>query len=279
MNQRSPSAYFLSAFLHAFVVASLVLLAFMARKKPDEEPHVFELVAGEGDNYAATEAPAAGVPDAPKIEMPPVIKPEPRPAPPDPVITPTPPPPPPKAAPQPVPTPPKIEPKVEPKPPPKKAPEPPKPAPKPMTKEEFDRLNPQKKTAAPKAPAPIVTKKIDVAGIAKGLTAGSTTITVGSGGTALTRAESDLLDAYAQLILQRIRESLERAGLSDMLEVRVEFRVAANGAITGVRAVNSSGNREFDQAVLAAFRSVRPVGPPPTNRPEAFVVNVRMRER
>lgn len=278
MNQRSPSAYFLSAFLHAFVVALLVLLAFMARKKPDEEPHVFELVAGEGDNYAATEAPAAGVPDAPKIEMPPVIKPEPRPAPPDPVITPTPPPPPPKAASQPVPTPPKIEPKVEPKPPPKKAPEPPKPAPKPMTKEEFDRLNPQKKTAAPKAPRPIATKKIDVAGIAKGLTAGSTTITVGSGGTALTRAESDLLDAYAQLILQRIKEALERAGLSDMLEVRVEFRVAANGAISGARAVSSSGSREFDQAVLAAFRSLRPVGPPPTNRPEAFVVNVRMRE-
>jgi colicin import membrane protein len=278
MNQRSPSAYFLSAFLHAFVVALLVVLAYMARKKPDEEPHIFELVAGEGDNYAATEAPAAGVPDAPKIEMPPVIKPEPRPAPPDPVIVPTPPPPPPKAAPQPVPTPPKIEPKVVPKPPPKKAPEPPKPAPKPMTKEEFDRLNPQKKTAAPKDPRPITTKKIDVAGIAKGLTAGSTTITVGSGGTSLTRAESDLLDAYAQLILQRIREALERAGLSDMLEVRVEFRVAANGAISGARAVSSSGSREFDQAVLAAFRSVRPVGPPPTNRPEAFVVNVRMRE-
>jgi colicin import membrane protein len=276
MTSRSPSAYFLSASLHAFVVVVLVMLAFLARKKPDEQPHVFELVAGEGDNFAATEAPAQGVPDAPKIEMPPVIKPEPRPTPPEPVIQPVPEPP--KAVVQPVPTPPKVQPKAQPKPPPKKAPEPPKQEPAKMTKAEFDRLNPQKKTAAPKAPRPITTKKIDVAGIAKGLTAGSTTISVGSSGAALSRAESDLLDAYAQLILQRIKESLERAGLSDMLEVRVEFRVSANGAISGARAVSSSGSREFDQAVLGAFRSVRPVGPPPTNRPEAFVVNVRMRE-
>lgn len=288
MNHRSPSAYFLSAFLHAFVAVVILVMAFQARKQKEEDRHIFDLVAGDGDNYAATEAPRQGVPDAPKIEMPPVVRPEPRPTPPAVQPQPEPPtqqpvqPPPQTKQPvvQPVPAPTKVEPKAQPTPKAQKTPEP-QPSRQQMSKAEFDRLNPQKQTSAPKTAAntPIKTQKIDVAGIRSGLTAGSSTITVGSGGTALTRAETDLLDAYAQLILQRIRAALEEAGLSDMREVRVEFRVSAAGAITSVRAVSSSGSSTFDQAVISAFRTVRPIGPPPTNRAEAFVVNVRMRDR
>jgi len=278
MSPRSPSAYFLSAFLHTFVVAVLLLMAFMARKKPQEQPHIFELVAGEGDNFAATEAPAAAVPDAPKIELPAIkTPPVPKAPPPEPVVQP-PPQPAPKVVVQPVPTPPKIEPKAQPAPAPKKVPDPPKQvaqAPK-MTKAEFDKLNPQKATPAPKAPTPIRTQKIDAEGIAKGVTAGSPKVSAGAGGKALTRAESDMLDAYAALIRQRVAAALKDAGLADHLETRVEFRVSATGVLSNSRVISSSGDSAFDQAVLAAFRSIRPIGPPPTNQAHVFSLSVRV---
>lgn len=282
MSSQSTSAFFLSAFLHTFVVVALLLLSYCSFQKPEEPPHVFELVAGEGDNYAAKEAPALGVPEAPKVELPEIeTPPAPKAPAKEPVIEPVPEPvPEPKVTIKPVPTPPKTEAKKTPTPTPKKAPEPKK-AEQKMTKAEFDKLNPKKATTAPKTTAPtkIQTKKIDVAGITKGVTGGSSAVKSGAGGTALTRAEADLLDLYVALILQRIKESLESAGLSDLLEAKVEFRVSAAGAISGVRVVGSSGSREFDDAVVSAFRTIRPIGPPPTNRPEAFSVTVRMRER
>ena len=51
---------------------------------------VFELVAGEGDNYAAKEAPAFGTPGGVKLDAPVPVTPEPKPAPPAPPVTPPP---------------------------------------------------------------------------------------------------------------------------------------------------------------------------------------------
>lgn len=276
MSPRSPSAYFLSSFLHAFVVGVLLLMALMARKKPEDPPHIFELVAGEGDNFAATEAAGAGVPEVPRVELPAIKTPPlPKAPPPEPVPQPVPQP---KVVVQPVPAPPKVEPKKQPTPTPKKAPEPPKQvaqAPK-MTKAEFDKLNPQKSTPARQAPAPIRTQKIDAEGIAKGVTAGSPKVSAGAGGKALSRAESDMLAAYGALIRQRVAAALEGKGLGDHLESRVEFRVSATGVISNARIISSSGDASFDQAVLAAFKTIRPIGPPPTNQAHVFTVGVRV---
>ena len=90
MTTRSPSAYFLSAFLHTFVIVGMVLFALLLRPEEKESPHIFELVAGEGNNFAATEAPALGTQDGIMVEMPVVPAPTPRPAPPEPVVAPTP---------------------------------------------------------------------------------------------------------------------------------------------------------------------------------------------
>src|SRR5271170_2531490 len=60
MNAQSPSAYGLSALVHGAVVLLILFFSFAARSVVKDSPKVFELVAGEGDNYAATVAPALG---------------------------------------------------------------------------------------------------------------------------------------------------------------------------------------------------------------------------
>ena len=58
MNARSPNAFFLSAALHAAVLAICFLIAYTFRQETKLPEKIFELVAGEGDNFGATRAPA-----------------------------------------------------------------------------------------------------------------------------------------------------------------------------------------------------------------------------
>src|SRR3954463_2386554 len=98
MTARSPNAFFLSALLHG-VFAVAVLFPAYAVKDDAVQSKVFELVAGEGDNYGATEAAALGTPGGVKIDFPAPPAPAPAPAP---VSPPDPEPPAPAAAPSPV---------------------------------------------------------------------------------------------------------------------------------------------------------------------------------
>lgn len=78
MNARSPSAYAASLGLHALVVALILLSVYLAKRNADDGPKIFTLVGGEGTNYAATEAPAAGEPGATGMEqvtLPPIVTP------------------------------------------------------------------------------------------------------------------------------------------------------------------------------------------------------------
>ena len=70
MNSRYSNAYFYSCLLHGSVVAAILLLAFLANQAVVNKPKIFELVAGAGDNYAATEAPAIGIPGGIKVNLP-----------------------------------------------------------------------------------------------------------------------------------------------------------------------------------------------------------------
>jgi len=294
MHAHTPGSYSMSLVLHGLAVLAFLLPAYVFNKtRKNTRDQIIELVAGPGDNYMATAAPAIGSPDAtgmPEVTFtPPVDRPRPSvvETPPNPVVAPPQNPvaptsdslviPPPKKTP---------EPKAAPKPTSKTAPK--TDPPKATTWAEFDKHNagknknlPSSKVAANKqtsaAAKPVVAPKVGK-GIAAGVL-GGTGSAPGAGGTALTAAERDQMEAYFALLAQRIREAQEKPeGLSTELVVRIEFQVYASGAIGAVKIIRSSGNRAFDDSVLKAFRSVRPVGPRPDGKSDAKVADFRMRE-
>ena len=313
MSSRSPNAFFLSALLHGLVVALLLFLSYALKQNEPDAPKIFELVAGPSDNYGATEAPALGSPSGVKFDLPepPTVAPAPAPVPePEPApISPTPPEPvpPTPVEPAPAPVPVKPTPVVKPKPV-----TPPKPLPdmakmvtritekraakikkkieteqkaaeeraakeaalsaKRMTKEEFERLN--KGTSSTKV------AKIDAEGIANGVAGGSTkNKTGGAGGKALTREQMALSDAYIAILIQRLKEAHQKPdGLSDLLQTKVSFRLNADGSISDVSIVRSSGNNDYDNSVLAAFRKVRLPTPPTNLKTDVYSVTFKMKE-
>ena len=284
MSDRMPAAFVTSLALHGLVVAVLLLLAYTANQETKPATEVFELVTGEGDNFGATEAPALGTPGGIKLNVPnlPVPRPDPvkpevakiEPAPvrPEPAPAPVPEPPAPKADPVPV----------------KDAPKAPA-TPKQRTMAEEmrrkivienskvlqkiardkaaekkrldqERLEQAKQAKAAAASAP----RIDAEGIAKGVLGGSTANKEGgAGGKALTRSEGPVLDAYFAMLRDRLHKALDKPpGLSDALVAEAEFRMNADGSISGVKIISPSGSAEFDRAVLDAYAHVRmPVRP------------------
>lgn len=283
MSDRMPAAFFTSLVLHGLVVAVLFLAAYSASYQAKPETKPFELVAGEGDNFAATEAPKLGSPTGIKLTVPtpPPPKAEPVrteisiPEPlPEPVpVTPTPP------APKPVPAPPPEVPKTETaKAPPTKSTTKTKTIADQMRWEaikaeskikqqiarekaaEKKRLEKERleqaaaaKAAAAKAP------QVDAMGIAKGVLGGSTANKDGgAGGKALTRGDGPVLDAYFAMLRERLFKALDKPpGLSDALVAEAEFRLGADGSLSAVRIIGPSGSAEFDRAVLEAFARVR----------------------
>lgn len=289
----------LSLTLHGALVALVLFLTYALQTQIQETPKIFELVAGEGDNYMATEAPALGDPGV-KLQVPAAIPspikanpaPEPEPAQPAPVIE--------RAPEKPaVKTPPKP---AETKPVETKTPNYTKDVmriakkretrlveadrkkreaeAKRISKAEFDKLN--KGKTASKQPAGTGAKvaRIDAEGIAKGVIGGSVNNkTGGAGGKALSRAEQSALESYIALLIQRLRAAHEKPpGLSDLLEAKVEFRIAADGTLSSAKIVDSSGSEEFDRSVLEAVARVRSIGPTPNGKSDVWVVTFRMKE-
>jgi colicin import membrane protein len=288
--------------IHGAIAAVLLLTAYFfqdARKKNDG---IFEVVAGEGDNWAATEAPAPGQPDAPA-------------APDTLTFTPTPATPAPATVPETPPEPVQAQSPVSPATttPPNALVVPTAKATKPATKKNDARQTPKQsasqtmsidefnkrygaknknapsgkalvKTAASTSAAPpgkaVAAQQITSPG--KGLlagVAGGTGSAPGAGGDALTAAERDQMDAYFATLAERLKQALEKPeGMSMALVTRVEYYVGADGTIGAVKIIRSSGNRAFDDAVLKAFRSVRPIGPRPDGRGGAKIANLRMKE-
>ncbi len=281
MNARLPGAFAISAIMHVIAAGLLMLAIFYSQRRAAKPPVVFELVAGEGNNYAATVAPALGSPGG-QVKFT-------------------------AAKPAPAPPAPKIERAVE-----TAEAVPPQPLPSPnfaktikriedrkirkaeaqikaereaearrLSKEEFDRLHKQaaaKTASARSAKVP----QIDAAGIAQGVVGGSTANKVGgAGGTALTREEGNLVDAYIAFVRQQLRASFEAvkpAGLSDQLEAIVELHILADGTLARARILRSSGNNEFDQAALQAVANVGPLGARPESLSEIQQIPFRMRE-
>ncbi len=269
MTSRSSGAFALSALMHGALVALVLFFSYAARSVVEDSPKVFELVAGAGDNYAATSAPALGSPAGIKVPAQAPVRAAPTPAPkqePSPI----------QAAPQ------------------EKAP--PKPA-KPVDlvaelkrvearrekrleerykkEEEAEQKRlAQEKLAAAKA------AHIDAEGIREGVLGGSAeNKTSGAGGTALTREEGHELEAYFALLKARIKENhVPPEGVSDTLSAKVEFFVAADGSLSNVRIARTSGNTDFDLSVLEACRHTRSIGARPDGRSETVEMTFKMRE-
>lgn len=309
MTSRSPSAFLLSVTLHGLIVALLLVPGCVLNTSEDEAPKTFELVAGEGDNFEAREAPALGSPGGVKVDLPPA-PPAPKP---EPVKAPEP-----VSAPEPLPPPPKPEPKPEPQPEPAPAPkkpepkkvEPEKPAvpnmakklqrdviraeskvkqqaakeraaeekrladeKKKMSKAEFDAQNKSKAGTTGKV------AKVDAEGIAKGVVGGSTANKKGgAGGKALVNDNDDVLIAYFTLFKQKLRTEFEPPpGLGESLRVTIEVRCNADGSLTAPRVAKASGNAEFDRAVIEAVKRVR-MPPRPDKKSEVISLEFKARE-
>lgn len=83
---------------------------------------------------------------------------------------------------------------------------------------------------------------------------------------------------YWDRLLGKLRAAHEKpAGLDDGLAVRVEFLLRADGTVGDVRILASSGSAEFDASVVAAFRRLGGLGPPPANRAGLNQVTFRTR--
>lgn len=301
MSERSP-AFMLSLTLHAAVVAVLLFLSYAVSQENKDKPKVFELVAGAGDNYMATEAPALGSPSGVKLDLPAPPAPQPQ-------IQPAPEPPaPPPAAPEPSPIAPAP---IEKKPPTEKKTDATAPSEVPnfkkqitkqiiraesqakrdikrerekeakITKEAFDKANKAKaKGAANAKGSPAKVAKIDAEGIAAGVVGGSTkNKTGGAGGKALVAEDGTQMERYFSLLKVRLKENHEKpSGLSDTLVARVEFYVGADGLISRVRISRSSGSAEFDRSVLEAFSRTRSIGSRPDKKGESVELEFKMRE-
>ncbi|HTZ19853.1 MAG TPA: TonB family protein [Opitutaceae bacterium] len=303
MTAQSPSAYLSSAMLHAVAVVLLVGAAWVARQQTRPPVKIFDLVAGAGNNWAATEAPALGTPDGVKLKVPATAEPAPRiaepaPAPPEPIApAPLQEAPVPQAAPKTtdgkvpdlVRTVKRTAAKVEQKMAQKqrmeeaiaadKARKEAAAAKKIMTKEQYDKLYGKNGNPAGKAGTTKIAR-VDAEGIAGGVVGGSTANKVGgAGGKALSREEASLMDGYFSFLKQKLEQAHEPpVGVSDKLSVRVEFMLAVDGSISQVHIVRSSGNKDFDQSVLEAFKRVRPIGTRPDGRSEAITLEFNTRD-
>ncbi|MDD2764818.1 MAG: TonB family protein [Opitutaceae bacterium] len=272
MHARAPSAFFLSLLFHVAAVMSIVVLAFVVQRRTPPPVQIFELVAGPPTDLTATEAPALGSPDGTvdvKIPEPPAR---------------------PDAVPAPEPA------AVEPAPVVQK-PAPVKPAPRTETKtakapaqKDTDRISydqyvkkhgkpaPAKpgSTAAPRSgPVP----KINARGIAEGVLGGSANSKGGGGGRALTAAQRSALEGYIARLVTALRQNHEKPpGLSDLLSADVEFLIAADGTISRVQIVRSSGNTDFDLSCLEAFKRMGSVGPKPDGKSDTWVLTFRMKD-
>ncbi len=293
-TSRYPGAFFISLLLHSLALGLIFFFVYIVH---DQLPpaKVFEVVAGPGDNFAATAAPALGGPDAIKVEVP-AAPPAPIVAPPEPqpIVTP------PVAVAEPVPsyTPPVAQVPV---------PVPVTPTPKPvdiskmikrkvvvadvrakkevekekaaerkrMSIEEFKKEHP---TTTKTGTAQVA--KLDPEGIKNGVVGGSHENKIGgAGGKALTRDDGPVMDAYFAMLQSRLRTALEKPpGLSDTLVTVVEVRVGADGTLSGAHISKSSGNDEFDRASLAAVAAVHmPVRP--DGKSDLVSIPFRMKEQ
>ncbi len=257
MQANSPSSYAASLALHALVAAVLFYLTWWVARQQEVPPVIFELVAGAPTDMNATEAGTTAKLD---VDLP-KIKPL------DPEITR------PRPEPEQVVTPLKQEVKTLPKQEPKKTEVKKADPPKQVSYDQFVKQHGKPEPKVAKSSAPIRAPQLNTKDIVRDLVKG------GQGGTALTRPEQDMLANYIAQLIRALQLAHEKPpGLSDQLEAQVTFSIAANGDISNVRITRSSGDRDFDQSALDAFRRARSIGPTPNRKADTWTIRFRVRD-
>lgn len=243
-----------SVILHLALLLGLFLVTIVEAFKPEEPPHVFEMVTPPATMQSmvqeasptpepepAPELPLPRLPDVPDLVTPPEPPPVPQP--------------------------------VRPRPsPPAPAPE----KPKLITRDQFikehgqpkPRPQPTQTVSTPRISVP----KIDVPRLVM------PTVTGPTAPQALTTQQISALNAYSAQLRARIDAAWgkpENLG-GVQIAATVEFDVSATGRISNVRLKPSSGNQAFDQSVLAAFRRVTSAGATPTGQPHTFTMTFRL---
>ena len=90
---------------------------------------------------------------------------------------------------------------------------------------------------------------------------------------------SSELAAYQARLVVALRAAHEMPASVDSLYVaHLSFFMAADGSISAVRLLKTSGNSDYDRSVLAAFAKVRSVGAVPGGLSDTYVIDFKMTE-
>lgn len=277
---RSHPAYWSSLALHGAIVGAIVVAGLMFSQSRQAAPQVFELVAGQGDNYMATQATALGAEDGVKFDAPEV------PAPPEPqgdhALHP------PETAP------------LEAVPPAKLTPMKHAASAKDLAtgavnfrkalqhaqivgesrikmREIRERREREKQA---RLAAQAAARKAGVSyeaflrqQAAKGRAGGvvhGTSMEAGAGGKALTAEQQDAMAAWAELLRERWRDSfVPPADFTESMVAHVKWVVGADGSISRVHITHSTGNAAFNDAVIDALQHIS-IPPPPSHRGDDY---------
>lgn len=86
------------------------------------------------------------------------------------------------------------------------------------------------------------------------------------------------LQAYGLSIYRRISSQWDQPKFNseDDFSVEVAFSVRANGLITDIQLIKSSGSQAFDRSILAVFKEIKRFDPTPSEKEERFVMRFKL---
>ena len=82
--------------------------------------------------------------------------------------------------------------------------------------------------------------------------------------------------AYLRILERHIKDGWRWYDDTTPLRVQIEFEIAPDGIVSGIRIAASSGSAKFDDSVLRAIKKASPVPPPPPSVYEQYFKSVRM---
>ncbi len=133
----------------------------------------------------------------------------------------------------------------------------------------------QKVRSASGKPAP----GIDAKGIVDDLMESAAGPRGDGGGTGGSKVMIAALDAYFSRLITALRAAHEMPdSVTDLLVAKVSFYLAADGSISAVKIVKSSGSTDYDDSVIDAFHKVRSIGAVPGAKSGTYVINFKMME-
>jgi len=253
MKLSKDQPFWTSVILHLVVLLGLFFAVLIESFKREEPEHVFEMVSPSSapsqdrpTSSSSEPPPSLDLPDVVSMaDLPDVAIPAPAPLPPKPKPKPTP-----SSTPAPKPPPEPSQPKL-------------------TSYEEFIKQNPIKEPRRPQ-PAPVrptvSVPKISVPQLVVPRSSPS------NSEPSLSAAQMSALGLYQSRIWSLINAAwIKPANLGGIqLTAIVVFEISSAGRISNVRLSPGSGNRTFDQSILAAFRQVGTVGPTPTGQSHHF---------